>query len=126
MATNMDTLLTLDRAAGPATRTKVATHLVADDEAMLRAAAELTRALAPIGLLIRYAILSPLSVVVPGLRRVVVERFSALAINPNFRRRMPDGAFRTQWIRIEAAASVWGIALLALVASGVVPLRAFL
>jgi fatty acid desaturase len=83
-------------------------------------------ALAPIGLLIRYAILSPLSVVVPGLRRVVVERFSALAINPSFRRRMPEGEFRTQWNRIETAASIWGITLLALVASGVVPLRAFL
>ena len=253
MATNMDTTLTFDRAAGAATRTKIATHLVADDKAMLRAAAELTRdlsaprpaiywadllasavvgwgalavailasstavaivaglvsmlalyrgisfihelthvkhaslpgfrtgwnvligvpmltpsfmyegvhnlhhaktrygtaedpeylplalmkpwtlplfivisALAPIGLLIRYAILSPLSVVVPGLRRVVVERFSALAINPSFRRRMPEGTFRIQWNRIETAASLWAIGLLTLVAAGVVPLRAFL
>ena len=250
---HMDTSFTLDRAAAPAAPAKVATHLVADDKAMLRAAAELTRdltaprpaiywadliasalvgwaglavailasstavaivagivsmlalyrgisfihelthvkhaslpgfrtgwnvligvpmltpsfmyegvhnlhhaktrygtsedpeylplalmkpwtlplfivisALAPVGLLIRYAILSPLSVVIPGLRRIVVERFSALAINPSFRRRMPEGAFRAQWNRIEAAASAWAIALLALVASGVVPLRAFL
>ena len=253
MAMHMDTSFTLDRAAAPAAPAKVATHLVADDKAMLRAAAELTRdltaprpaiywadliasalvgwaglavailasstavaivagivsmlalyrgisfihelthvkhaslpgfrtgwnvligvpmltpsfmyegvhnlhhaktrygtsedpeylplalmkpwtlplfivisALAPVGLLIRYAILSPLSVVIPGLRRIVVERFSALAINPSFRRRMPEGAFRAQWNRIEAAASAWAIALLALVASGVVPFRAFL
>ena len=83
-------------------------------------------ALAPIALLFRYAVLSPLSLVVPGLRKVVVERFSALAINPSFRRRMPEGAFRAQWNRIEAAASLWGIALIAMVATGVIPLRAFL
>jgi fatty acid desaturase len=83
-------------------------------------------ALAPVGLLIRYAILSPLSVVIPGLRKVVVERFSALAINPSFRRRMPEGAFRAQWHRIETAASLWAIALLTMVATGIVPLRAFL
>lgn len=83
-------------------------------------------ALAPIGLLIRYAILSPLSLMSPGLREVVVQRFSALAINPSFRRRLPEGEFRAQWHRIEAAASVWAIALLASVAFGVVPLRAFL
>lgn len=83
-------------------------------------------ALAPIGLLIRYAILSPLSLLSPRLREVVVQRFSALAINPSFRRRSPEGEFRTQWHRIEAAASIWAITLLALVAFGVVPLRAFL
>src|SRR3546814_13319074 len=48
-------------------------------------------ALAPVGLLIRYAILTPLSLVVPGLRKTVVERYSALAINPRFRRRAPEG-----------------------------------
>ena len=86
----------------------------------------LVAALAPVGLLIRYAILAPLSALAPGLRRIVVERYSALSINPAFRRRMPEGEARAQWIRIEAAASVWAIALLALVASGVLPLRAFL
>ena len=34
--------------------------------------------LAPVGLLIRYGILSPLSLVVPGLRKHVVERYSGL------------------------------------------------
>ncbi|HVF93669.1 MAG TPA: fatty acid desaturase [Sphingomonas sp.] len=83
-------------------------------------------ALAPIGLLIRYAILSPLSALFPALRTVVVQRASALAINPGFRRRSPEGAFRKQWHRIEAAASLWAIGLLALVGFGVIPLRAFL
>ena len=86
----------------------------------------LVSALAPIGLLIRFGLLSPLSVVVPGFRRVVVERYSALAINPHFRRRLPEGEEARRWMRIETAASVWAIALLAMVATGVIPLRSFL
>lgn len=82
-------------------------------------------ALAPVALLFRYAILSPLSAVIPGLRRIVVERYSALSINPSFRRRPPEGAFKAQWNRIETAASLWAIALIALVASEIVPLRWF-
>jgi fatty acid desaturase len=83
-------------------------------------------ALAPIGLLIRYALLTPLSFVVPGLRRAVVERFSALAINPQFRRRPPEGEVRAHWLRLELATSAWAITLLTLVATGVISLKAFL
>ena len=86
----------------------------------------LVSALAPLGLLIRYGVLAPLSVIVPGLRRAVVERYSALAINPQFRRRAPEGDARRYWNRVEAAASVWAVSLIALTATGVVPLRAFL
>ncbi|RZM30538.1 MAG: fatty acid desaturase, partial [Sphingomonas sp.] len=43
MATNMDTILTFDRSARPTAPGKLPTHLVADDKAMLRTAAELTR-----------------------------------------------------------------------------------
>jgi fatty acid desaturase len=82
-------------------------------------------ALAPVALLFRYGVLSPLSVVIPPLRKVVVERYSALAINPYFRRRMPEGAFATQWNRIETACALWAMALIALVATGTIPVRAF-
>ena len=85
----------------------------------------LVAALAPLGLLIRYGLLAPLSIVAPGLRRPVVERYSALAINPQFRRRAPEGEAKRYWDRMEAAASLWAMALLALVATGVIPLRAF-
>jgi fatty acid desaturase len=85
----------------------------------------LVSALAPLALIVRFAILSPLSAVFPGLRRIVVERYSALSINPAFRRRPPEGAFKTQWTRTEIAASLWAIALVALVATGVLPLRMF-
>lgn len=82
--------------------------------------------LAPVGLLIRFAVLSPLSVLIPSLRRPVVERFSALAINPDFRRRVPEGDAAVQFNRIDAAASVWAVTLVVLVAAGIVPLHAFL
>lgn len=85
----------------------------------------LVSALAPIGFLIRYALLAPLSYAVSGLRKIVVERFSSLAINPEFRRRLPDGEAAREFTRLELAASAWTLTLLALVATGVVPLRVF-
>ena len=83
-------------------------------------------ALAPVALLFRYAVLSPLSLVIPAIRKLTVERFSSLSINPQFRRRAPEGAAKTEWLWQEALASIWSIALLAMVASGVIPLRALL
>ncbi|WP_254602778.1 fatty acid desaturase family protein [Sphingomonas bacterium] len=82
-------------------------------------------ALAPLGLLIRYGVLAPLSVVVPGLRRAVVERYSALAINPGFRRRAPEGEAKRHWDRLETACALWAMTLIALVATGTLPFRAF-
>ena len=82
-------------------------------------------ALAPVALLVRYAVLAPLSLLVPALRTAVVERYSALAINPSFRRRAPEGDERMRWNRIETAASVWAIAIVAMVATGVITLRIF-
>jgi fatty acid desaturase len=83
-------------------------------------------ALAPIGMLIRFAILSPLSLLSPKLRAIVVGRYSGLQINPKFVRPKPEGEFARDWAWQEAAASVWAIALLAMVATGIIPLRAFL
>ena len=83
-------------------------------------------ALAPVGMLIRFAILAPLSLLFPKLRAVVVGRYSGLQINPRFVRPTPEGEFARDWAWQEAACSVWAIALLAMVATGVVPLREFL
>lgn len=83
-------------------------------------------ALAPAALLFRFAILTPLSALIPPLRRIVVARYSGLVINPDFRRRPPEGEFRRLWLIQEAAASLWAILLLALVATGVMPLPMFL
>src|SRR6478735_3435539 len=82
-------------------------------------------ALAPIGMLIRFGILAPLSLLSPKLRETVVAKYSGLQINPKFRRPQPEGDFRRQWLWMEGACSVWAIAFLAMVATGVIPLRAF-
>lgn len=86
----------------------------------------LVAALGPIALLFRYGVLSPLSLLSSSLRRTVVERYSSLSINPDFRRRMPEGDFRRMWIAQETAASIWAITLITLVATGIIPMRAFL
>jgi fatty acid desaturase len=85
----------------------------------------LISALAPVGLLIRFAILSPLSLLSRKLRTAVIARYSSLSINPAFRRRAPEGDAKAQWRWMEIGASLWAIALVALVATGIVPLRAF-
>ncbi len=83
-------------------------------------------ALAPLGLLFRFAVLAPLSLLSRRLRVVVVARYSGLQINPQFRRPAPEGKFARDWAVLETACSLWSITLLTLVATGVVPLGAFL
>ena len=82
--------------------------------------------LAPFALLFRNAVLAPLSLIIPPLRKIVVERYSGLVINPAFRRRPAEGEARRNWLWQETAASVWAIALLTGVFSGFIPLNAFL
>ncbi len=86
----------------------------------------LVSALAPIALLFRYAVLAPLSLLIPPLREIVVARYSGLVINPQFRRRRQEGELRRNWIVQETACALWSIALIAGVVSGIIPLRAFL
>ena len=69
-------------------------------------------ALAPVGVLLRFGVLAPLSLVAPPLRRVVQERYSALSINPAYRRRAPEGEFARQWAWQETGASLFALALL--------------
>lgn len=65
--------------------------------------------LLPVGLLIRSAVLVPLGAVIPPLRRLVWERASALSINPEFRRRPPEGEFARQVFWQEVGASAWAL-----------------
>ena len=83
-------------------------------------------ALAPIGMLIRFGILAPLSLLSPKLRKAVVERYSGLQINPSFRRPAPQGQFARDWRLQEAAASLWAIALIVMAVIGIIALKAFL
>lgn len=73
----------------------------------------LVAALAPIAMIVRFGVLTPLSLVIPPLRRFIVERYSALSINPSYRRRAPDGEFARMWAWQEAGASLWSMALIA-------------
>jgi fatty acid desaturase len=73
----------------------------------------ITAILLPPALLIRSAVLVPLGAVLPPVRKLVWERASALAINPAFRRRPPEGRFARMVFWQELGASVWAIALLA-------------
>ena len=82
--------------------------------------------LAPIALFFRYAVLTPLSLFIPPLRRIVVERYSGLVINPEFRRKPPEGDLKRQWLACEIGAGIWSIGLLSLVAIGTIPVRAFI
>jgi fatty acid desaturase len=63
--------------------------------------------LLPIGLLLRAAVLVPLGALVPAVRRLTWARASALAINPAFRRRPAEGAFRRQVLWQEAGVWAW-------------------
>ena len=69
--------------------------------------------LAPPALVVRFGILTPLGVLVPPLRRFVWERFSALSINPAFRRRPPEGEFKRLVFCQELGACLWALALMA-------------
>lgn len=73
----------------------------------------LTAILLPPALLVRSAVLVPLGVVVPPLRKLVWERASALSINPQYRRRKPEGDFARMVFWQELGCSVWAIALVA-------------
>lgn len=82
--------------------------------------------LAPIGMLIRFGLLAPLSLLFPKLRAIVIARYSGLQINPKFVRPRPEGEFARDWAWQETACSIWSIALMILVASGAIPLDDFL
>jgi len=83
-------------------------------------------ALAPIGVLLRFAIAAPLSFAFPAIRRVVVGRLSAMSINPTFEREVPEDGWPRAWLAQEIACWLWSWTLLALVATGILSLEKFL
>jgi fatty acid desaturase len=67
----------------------------------------------PVGLLLRSAVLVPLSAVIPPIRKLLWERASSLSINPQFRRRPAEGEFRAQVFWQELGVAVWSWFLIA-------------
>jgi fatty acid desaturase len=78
----------------------------------------LIAALAPVGAFLRFAVLAPLSFVIPALRPAVVSRFSAMTINPGFRRQDPAAARSPAWRAQEIGCWLWSWSLVALAARG--------
>lgn len=79
--------------------------------------------LAPVALLVRFALLTPLSVLWPPLHEFNVARASSLMINPAFRRKMPREQDRLRWWVLEAACSAWAWSVIVLLITGVVSVR---
>lgn len=73
----------------------------------------LAAVLAPVALLVRFGVLAPLGLLIPPLRRQVAQKYSALSINPAFRRRPPAPLIRRRWFWQELGSMVWAVALLA-------------
>ena len=69
--------------------------------------------LAPVALLFRFAVLVPLGAVIPAIRRLTWERFSALSINPAFRRRPPEGELKPRVFWQETGGFLWAWTLIA-------------
>lgn len=65
-----------------------------------------------VGLLLRFAVLVPLGAVWPAVRRLVWARASALAINPAFRRKQPEGELRRRVVWQEVGGFVWSWVLI--------------
>ena len=82
--------------------------------------------LAPVGVILRFAILAPLSFLLPPLRRWVVAKASGMVINLGFSREDHDRALTAPWLAQEIGAWLWSWTMLALTATGVIPLRALL
>lgn len=69
--------------------------------------------LAPPALLLRFGVLVPLGAVIPPIRKLVWERASALSINPDFRRKSPEGELKTRVFWQETLGMLWAWVLIA-------------
>ncbi|WP_309092683.1 fatty acid desaturase [Phenylobacterium sp.] len=82
--------------------------------------------LAPVGVILRFAVLAPASFLIPRLRRWVVAKTSAMTINTAFAREDFERAGKAPWLAQEIACWLWSWTVIGLTAAGAVPLRAVL
>ncbi|WP_293901744.1 fatty acid desaturase [Phenylobacterium sp.] len=80
--------------------------------------------LAPAGVVLRFAVLAPLSFLFPPLRRLVIAKTSGMVINLGFSREDFQRARSTPWLAQEVGAWLWSWAVIALTIQGVIPVRA--
>ncbi len=74
--------------------------------------------LAPIGLIFRFLILAPLSLISSRVYRFTVAKCSTLGINPAFSRPVPDRKEKKNWILLEIGCFLWVSFLLVSVSIG--------
>jgi fatty acid desaturase len=79
--------------------------------------------LAPVGVFLRFAVVAPLSLLIPRLRPLAVARLSAMTINPAFVRRDLYRARSRVWLAQEVACWLWSWAFTALTVMRVIPWR---
>lgn len=80
--------------------------------------------LAPVGVALRFAVLAPLSFLLPPLRRFVVAKTSGMVINTGFSREDFDRARSAPWLAQEVGCWLWSWGVLYLAYVGVIPWRA--
>jgi hypothetical protein len=75
---------------------------------------------APVFLMVRFTVLFPISLVVPTLRKWLVEKGSALVIDPDFVSEAPVGRTRIEWFICECGVFVFWATLITLAATEVI------
>ncbi|WP_293395028.1 fatty acid desaturase [Phenylobacterium sp. RIFCSPHIGHO2_01_FULL_69_31] len=80
--------------------------------------------LAPVGTVLRFAVLAPISFLVPPFRRFVVAKTSGMVINPGFSREDFERARSAPWLAQEIASWLWSWTVIGLAVAGVIPWRA--
>ena len=79
--------------------------------------------LAPVGTVLRFAVLAPLGFLIPAVRRFTIAKASGMVINTHFSREDFDRARRAPWLAQEIACWLWSWGLIGLAATGVLPWR---
>jgi fatty acid desaturase len=76
----------------------------------------------PLLLVLRFLIVMPIAALVPATRGIVLERMSAMVMNPQFKRTEPP-PFRASWLVLEAVITLYAWTVLILVLTGVIPVK---
>ena len=82
--------------------------------------------LAPVGVILRFGVLAPLSFLIPPLRTFVIAKTSGMVINTGFSREDFDRARSAPWLAQEVGAWLWCWTMLGLGVAGVIPWRSLL
>ena len=80
--------------------------------------------LAPVGTVLRFAVLAPLGFLIPAVRRFAVAKASGMVINTGFSRDDFDRANSPAWLAQEIGCWLWSWSLIGLAIAGIVPWRA--